>query len=69
MAIPEIQDFCLVGRAALSLLYGHRTSVDLDLFTHEKFENQKLITNLKRVFGQDFVMESKPVFFGVLLIQ
>ncbi|MBK8389931.1 MAG: nucleotidyl transferase AbiEii/AbiGii toxin family protein [Saprospiraceae bacterium] len=30
--IPELQEFHLVGGTALSLLYGHRTSIDLDLF-------------------------------------
>ena len=32
MEIPELQGFSLVGGTALSLLYGHRMSVDLDLF-------------------------------------
>lgn len=33
MEMPELQDFSLVGGTALSLLYGHRMSVDLDLFS------------------------------------
>jgi hypothetical protein len=32
MAIPELSDFRLVGGTALSLLRGHRESVDIDMF-------------------------------------
>lgn len=32
MAIPELSDFRLVGGTALSLLRGHRLSVDIDMF-------------------------------------
>lgn len=32
MALPELNDFRLVGGTALSLLRGHRESVDIDLF-------------------------------------
>lgn len=65
MEIPELRDFYLVGCTALSLFYGHRTSVDLDLFTHDSFENQKIISRLQDDFGSDFIMENKPAFFGV----
>ena len=65
MIIPDLQDFCLVGGTALSLKYGHRTSVDLDLFTNVKFDNLSIIEGLKREFGEEFVMEEKPAFFGI----
>ena len=32
MNVPELQNFSLVGGTALALKYGHRTSIDLDLF-------------------------------------
>ena len=32
MSLPELSDFRLVGGTALSLLRGHRESVDIDLF-------------------------------------
>jgi hypothetical protein len=32
MEIPELHPFNLVGGTALALKYGHRVSVDLDLF-------------------------------------
>ena len=39
MVMPELKGFSLVGGTALSLLYGHRKSIDLDLFSNEPFEN------------------------------
>jgi len=65
MEIPELKGFSLVGGTALSLLYGHRISDDLDLFSHEKFENQIVIKGLTKKFGKDFVVEEKPPHFGI----
>lgn len=42
MTIPELNGFELVGGTALSLLYGHRTSIYLDLFSTQKFERSDL---------------------------
>ena len=38
-----LKDFSLVGGTALSLQYGHRISVDLDLFSNEKFEHNEIL--------------------------
>jgi predicted nucleotidyltransferase component of viral defense system len=65
MALPELRDFHLVGGTALSLMYGHRISVDLDLFTNLKFDNQLINEALKREFGLDYIIEDKPAFFGI----
>lgn len=65
MNISELSGFNLVGGTALSLMYGHRISVDLDLFSTSKFDNEVLINALKQKFGQNFVMEDKPAFFGI----
>jgi len=64
-AIPELKDFSLVGGTALSLLYGHRKSVDLDLFSNKPFENSVIIQVLKNTFQDKFVMEEKPPRFGI----
>ena len=49
MQVPELQDFDLVGGTALSLMYGHRKSIDLDLFSNKPFDamliNQALINH------------------------
>jgi len=39
MMLPTLQPFSLVGGTALALRYGHRSSVDLDLFFHEEFDH------------------------------
>jgi predicted nucleotidyltransferase component of viral defense system len=65
MQVPELQDFCLVGGTALSLLYGHRISVDLDLFTNEKFENESIIKAMINLFGEEFIVEEKASSWGI----
>ena len=50
MEIPELKGFSLVGGTALSLLYGHRMSIDLDLFSNKPFENVDIIDALKKMF-------------------
>ncbi len=36
-SLPELAGFYLVGGTALSLLLGHRNSIDIDLFTQRNF--------------------------------
>ena len=50
MAIPQLRNFSLVGGTALSLKYGHRTSIDLDLFFNEQFHHQPVIEALRGKF-------------------
>ncbi len=65
MEIPALRDFSLVGGTALSLLYGHRKSVDLDLFSHLPFENETIISCLEKEFTSRLITEQKPKWFGV----
>jgi predicted nucleotidyltransferase component of viral defense system len=46
MQIAELKSFYLVGGTSLALRYGHRTSVDLDLFSVTDFNNDDLNKNL-----------------------
>ena len=55
MMIPELNQFSLVGGTALSLKYGHRTSIDLDLFSNENFEHEIIIESLQNTFEKAFV--------------
>jgi hypothetical protein len=57
--IPELESFYLVGGTALALRYGHRTSIDIDLFG-AKFNKVKIIAELGKVFGPDFQYEQSP---------
>ena len=65
LQMPELVDFSLVGGTALSLLYGHRMSVDLDLFSDKPFENSNIIAAVKKKFKDKFVTEEKQVRFGI----
>jgi predicted nucleotidyltransferase component of viral defense system len=65
MKTPELRNFSLVGGTALSLLYGHRISVDLDLFSNKPFELAEIVEALKNTFRDKFIMEEKPARFGI----
>jgi predicted nucleotidyltransferase component of viral defense system len=65
MEIPELSDFSLVGGTALSLLYGHRISVDLDLFSNSTFDNTVVTTALEKKFGAAFLNRSTNPRFGI----
>ena len=65
MAMPVLQQFSLVGGTALSLRYGHRSSIDLDLFFHEKFNHAQIIAEMESVFGDKFVYKQQHTQFGI----
>ena len=65
MEIPELQLFNLVGGTAFALKYGHRTSVDLDLFSTEKFEHQPIIEVLQKTFGDLFKYDGDFAKWGI----
>jgi len=65
MSLPSLQPFSLVGGTALSLRYGHRSSVDLDLFFHERLNQGQIEEELNRTFGNDFDYESGHKKFGI----
>lgn len=65
MQLPALTNFNLVGGTALSLKYGHRKSVDLDLFTTAPFENDKVFKALINYYKNNFIAEDKPAGFGI----
>lgn len=65
MIIPELEDFALVGGTALSLQYGHRLSIDIDLFSCEKVAFEGIFEVLKNVFKERFVYESNNFRWGI----
>ena len=54
MEMPELTGFSLVGGTALSLLYAHRKSVNLDLFSEKPFNNSQIVTALQKKFKESF---------------
>jgi predicted nucleotidyltransferase component of viral defense system len=65
MTLSSLQPFSLVGGTALSLRYGHRSSIDLDLFFHEKFNHQQIIDDLEITFQNRFVYKQQQTQFGI----
>ena len=65
MSINELKDFYLVGGTALALQYGHRLSIDLDLFTTTGYSYRAVVDCLKKAFGNDFQYEEKESNFGI----
>jgi hypothetical protein len=65
MGLPTIQPFSLVGGTALALRYGHRSSVDLDLFYHEKFDHELIVEELGATFGNRFEYKQQNTQFGI----
>ena len=61
--MPSLHRFSLVGGTALSLRYGHRSSIDLDLFLHEKFDQPQLVNDLEFFFKERFVYKQQHTYF------
>jgi hypothetical protein len=59
VALPELKDFRLVGGTALSLLFGHRKSIDLDLFTDQPLEKEIFIPALEDAFGEVILLNER----------
>jgi predicted nucleotidyltransferase component of viral defense system len=68
MEVEGLQEFYLVGGTALALYYGHRLSVDLDLFSTTKFENESIIKALeKNIKGFAYRNSNNPIgVFGFI---
>ncbi|MBK9147429.1 MAG: nucleotidyl transferase AbiEii/AbiGii toxin family protein [Flavobacteriales bacterium] len=56
MRLEALDQFALVGGTALALRYGHRLSVDLDLFGHE-LQHEAMVEALRSEFGASFSYE------------
>lgn len=65
MSLETLQPFALVGGTALALRYGHRSSVDLDLFCTHKFDKTPIEAELRRAFGDGFYYEGGHKTFGI----
>ena len=55
MAIPELEQFALVGGTNLSLRLGHRLSIDLDLFTNKAFDTEGIARILTARFPSTII--------------
>ena len=58
MGLSSLQNFYLVGGTALALQYGHRVSVDLDLFGNKDFNKEFILSQLTEIFGEQLMYEN-----------
>ena len=68
MERPELLTFSLAGGTALSLYYGHRLSVDIDLFSSQDFTKESIVPVLEENFkGFTYRNSNSPVgLFGYI---
>lgn len=65
LEIQDVGNFHLVGGTALALLFGHRLSVDLDLFCPDEFDNEFISEVLTKQFGSRFVIRHSVKNMGI----
>lgn len=63
-ALPELQDFYLVGGTSLALQLGHRNSIDIDLFSQNNFDDKKLMDLIKRNYEFKEVYNNTNTIIG-----
>lgn len=61
MTLPQLLNYRLVGGTALALLYGHRQSVDIDLFGSETINWESLEQELYHYSTPQFLSKSKAI--------
>lgn len=59
MQISELSEFALVGGTNLSLRYGHRISVDLDLFTNKPFYTGEVFSAIIKALPQAIKLDER----------
>ena len=59
MQVPELSNFLLVGGTNLSLRFGHRISVDLDLFTNETFDRNEVLQGVLAALPQTILLDQR----------
>jgi hypothetical protein len=61
-----LDEFFLVGGTALALLYGHRKSIDIDLFSNFNFDAGKLLENLSTDFQFQLFFSAENTIKGCI---
>ena len=64
--LPELNNFYLVGGTALSLMLGHRNSIDIDLFTQNEFTADEIEDLLKPKYSYTTTLARKNTVLAVI---
>jgi Nucleotidyl transferase AbiEii toxin, Type IV TA system len=59
MQITELSEFVLVGGTNLSLKFGHRISIDLDLFTNKPFDREEVFSGIIKSLPQSIKTDER----------
>lgn len=65
-ADPELRGFLLAGGTALSLMIGHRLSLDIDLFNTEDFNTIQMLEHLEKSYGFSMQFIHKNTLKGII---
>lgn len=65
MELPFLQQGYLVGGTALSLVYGHRVSIDLDIFINEEWDRETLLKKLSGHFKNRLQLEGSSAKWAI----
>jgi len=63
---PYFRDFHLAGGTALALMLGHRTSVDIDLFSVKGFSVPERLEHLEKAYGFRMTFQGKDTLKGLI---
>jgi hypothetical protein len=63
---PMLEEFVLVGGTALSLHIGHRTSVDIDLFTMQDFDSTIMLEHLEKNYRFELQFMHRNTLKGIV---
>lgn len=66
LAAEPLKEFSLAGGTALALHYGHRISMDIDLFTHQPFDAGQLTEFLSEFFELTQSTTEKNTVLGII---
>jgi predicted nucleotidyltransferase component of viral defense system len=65
LSLNEFSTFSLVGGTALSLKFGHRKSVDLDLFSVDSYDHNEMLNCISSHFGNRLSIHRSREGFGI----
>jgi len=66
MTEPQLANYRLVGGTALALQFGHRHSVDIELFGTEEFDQDKVILAMSAFAKVDIISRKSAIFTCLL---
>ncbi|MBO6761626.1 MAG: nucleotidyl transferase AbiEii/AbiGii toxin family protein, partial [Roseivirga sp.] len=59
MQLESLSDFALGGGTALALKFGHRVSIDLDLFSVNEFDYESTLNSIRNGLESEVLVQGK----------